>query len=81
MANENFIRSVKPRVGKDVRAALKAIRKAAALERCSVDPKHKDAMKLYLDSWVVSQLDVLIDYLEGDDSYSTKDAVKGMGRV
>jgi hypothetical protein len=35
--------------------------RSARMESCSVDPVHKAAMKLYLDSWVVRPLESVLE--------------------
>lgn len=58
------------RANRDILGALKSALKAAKRERCGVDTEHQEAMRLYLDSWVVAPLEAAIAAMEGDKSWA-----------
>lgn len=39
--------------------------RSAKLERCSIASEHKEAMKIYLDSWVVTRLELALEIIDG----------------
>jgi len=46
------------------RLIVEALR-SAKLERCGIADEHKEAMKIYLDSWVVTRLEVALEIIDG----------------
>lgn len=59
------------RVTQNILGALKRALRAAKRERCAVEPEHQEAMRLYLDSWVVTPLQAAIKGIEGKESGET----------
>jgi hypothetical protein len=45
---------------------LEAARSAAARERCGVDDASQEAMRLYMDTWILGPLDDAIASIKGE---------------
>jgi hypothetical protein len=39
--------------------------RSAKLERCGIAAEHKEAMRIYLDSWVVTRLELALEIIDG----------------
>ncbi len=56
------------RVTEKVRTLVYEAMRSARLDTCAVEPEHKAAMKLYLDSWVVARLELALSIMNGEES-------------
>ena len=54
--------SNKRRLPEGIRDRLDRALEIVQMKRCGVDPEHQEAMKLYLDTWAVGPLQMVIDW-------------------
>lgn len=57
------------RMNKTARTLIVEALRSAKLERCAVAEEHKEAMRIYLDSWVVGRLEHALEIIDGKASY------------
>jgi len=53
------------RINQEAVRNLRAALKAAKRERCGSDQEHQEAMRIYLDTWVVAPLETALAIIEG----------------
>ncbi len=58
---------MKKRLPKKVRKAIEFALRRARCETCGVDSEAQEAMRIYLDSWVVAPLEHVLRWDDGDD--------------
>ncbi len=58
--------AAKPRTNQKVIRALEYALEQANMKNCAVAPEHKEAMRLYLRTWVAGPIEDALQYLRGE---------------